>query len=252
LANALDAWIADELRRAGFGENEVWPRRVEPRVVEPGLAEFERHLVAVEDDIIDKETRRDDVMMKSVRSRIFALRNKLPGSASAHALGRFYRKQIDVMAADIEQGPILMVSTKTMTTDYMKNIANRFEEAIGDGTNLKARFPLASLGYVMLTPAAVFDEPNAYRKLDNLVRSLTTDAGLHDAATLVVFDSDETGNWVLDGSDERIPGDGWSFGPFFQSLLEHIFETTPIDYFPEQRRRWGYTEPGVRLAPPAL
>ncbi len=110
LANAIDAWIADEFRRAGFGENEVWPRRREPRVVEPAIAEFEKHLAAIEQDILEKESRRSDpeeVMMKSLRKRIFALRNKLPGSVSAHALGRFYNKQIDVMASHIERGPLL-------------------------------------------------------------------------------------------------------------------------------------------------
>ncbi len=40
-ARATDAWIAQELRSAGFGENEVWPRRVQPRVLPQALADVE-------------------------------------------------------------------------------------------------------------------------------------------------------------------------------------------------------------------
>ncbi len=32
-ANGVDAWIAQELRRAGFGPDEVWPRPTRPRVL---------------------------------------------------------------------------------------------------------------------------------------------------------------------------------------------------------------------------
>jgi len=39
LARATDAWTAQELRCAGFGEHEVWPRRVQPRVLPQSLAE---------------------------------------------------------------------------------------------------------------------------------------------------------------------------------------------------------------------
>jgi hypothetical protein len=32
-ANAIDAWVAAELRRAGFPADEVWPRATKPRVL---------------------------------------------------------------------------------------------------------------------------------------------------------------------------------------------------------------------------
>ena len=35
LANAGDSWLAHELRRAGFGPDEVWPRATRPRPGRP-------------------------------------------------------------------------------------------------------------------------------------------------------------------------------------------------------------------------
>src|SRR5262249_35824145 len=40
LAKAIDAWVAYELRRAGFPPDEVWPRLTQPRVVPRELAIF--------------------------------------------------------------------------------------------------------------------------------------------------------------------------------------------------------------------
>ncbi|PZS39041.1 MAG: hypothetical protein DLM62_10470, partial [Pseudonocardiales bacterium] len=33
LAKATDAWVSHELRRAGFGTDEVWPRLTAPRIL---------------------------------------------------------------------------------------------------------------------------------------------------------------------------------------------------------------------------
>src|SRR5438874_5568272 len=41
-AKASDLWVAHELRRAGFGEDEVWPRRTRPRVLPQALAPLEK------------------------------------------------------------------------------------------------------------------------------------------------------------------------------------------------------------------
>ncbi len=37
-ANGIDAWIAQELRRAGFHPDEVWPRATRPRVLPRDIA----------------------------------------------------------------------------------------------------------------------------------------------------------------------------------------------------------------------
>lgn len=46
LAKAIDAWVASELRRAGFGDDEVWPRLSKPRVLPRDLALFAEALPA--------------------------------------------------------------------------------------------------------------------------------------------------------------------------------------------------------------
>jgi hypothetical protein len=54
-ANAIDAWVATELRRAGFPPNEVWPRLTKPRVLprEVGLfiEGYNHRRLAVQDGI---------------------------------------------------------------------------------------------------------------------------------------------------------------------------------------------------------
>lgn len=41
-AKATDMWVAHELRRAGFDEDEVWPRRARPRVLPRPLVPVEK------------------------------------------------------------------------------------------------------------------------------------------------------------------------------------------------------------------
>ena len=48
LAKAIDAWVAYELRRAGFGDDEVWPRLTKPRVLPRDVAVFLAGLPAKE------------------------------------------------------------------------------------------------------------------------------------------------------------------------------------------------------------
>lgn len=40
LAKALDMWVAEELRAAGFDAQSVWPRLVRPRVLDPSVLQF--------------------------------------------------------------------------------------------------------------------------------------------------------------------------------------------------------------------
>lgn len=40
LAKALDMWVAEELRAAGFDAQSVWPRLVRPRVLDPSVLRF--------------------------------------------------------------------------------------------------------------------------------------------------------------------------------------------------------------------
>ena len=120
LAKSIDAWMAHELRRAGFGPDEVWPRLTKPRVLPRDLAQFIEGLPAK-----DRE---------AVRARV--LRNKRVAPSDAKVLGRAYVKQVDVLIAQWSRGPELLVSTKSMVSSFRNNLPNRFEESYGDAMNL--------------------------------------------------------------------------------------------------------------------
>lgn len=49
-ANGIDVWISHELRRAGFGVDEVWPRPVRPRVLPRDLAGLLERLPVMQRD----------------------------------------------------------------------------------------------------------------------------------------------------------------------------------------------------------
>lgn len=100
LAKAIDAWMAYELRRAGFGPDEVWPRLTKPRVLPRDLALFIEGLPVKDRD--------------AALARV--LRNKGVAPSDAKVLGRAYVKQVDVLIAQWSRGPELLVSTKSMAT----------------------------------------------------------------------------------------------------------------------------------------
>ncbi len=125
LAKAIDAWVANELRRAGFDEDEVWPRSKKPRVLPRELALLLRGLPAKE--------------RAALESRI--LKNKKIAPGDARVLGRAYVKQVDVLIAQWSRGPELLVSTKSMVSSFRNNLPNRFEESYGDAKNLRGRYP---------------------------------------------------------------------------------------------------------------
>lgn len=52
VAKAFDAWIAHELRRAGFDANAVWPRTRRPRVLPADLANLEARLDVRARDVV--------------------------------------------------------------------------------------------------------------------------------------------------------------------------------------------------------
>ena len=112
-ASALDLWIADELRRAGFPRDEVWPR--------PGLPTVLPREVAL---LIESAK-------GPLRAQIEALVAKTPRVAprDARVLGKAYVKQVDVVMSQWSRGPEVLVSTKTMMSSFRKNLPNRFEEA---------------------------------------------------------------------------------------------------------------------------
>lgn len=142
LAKAIDAWVAFELRRAGFGDDEVWPRLTKPRVLPRDVAVF-----------IDGLPAKDRA---AARQRL--RKNKAVAPSDARVLGRAYVKQVDVLIAHWSRGPELLVSTKSMVSSFRNNLPNRFEESYGDAKNLRGRHPLASMGFLFLLRSTVAEE----------------------------------------------------------------------------------------------
>ena len=84
LANGVDSWLAHELRRAGFGPDEVWPRATRPRIMPRDVAVLLEKLPC---------TLADDV-----REKLMAMPVVAP--TDAKVLGRAYEKQVDVATPD--------------------------------------------------------------------------------------------------------------------------------------------------------
>ncbi|MEO1975689.1 MAG: hypothetical protein ABGX15_06030, partial [Paracoccaceae bacterium] len=125
-ALALDVWLSYELRRAGFTDNETWPRATHPRILPAAAAD----LVAG--------------LPRQLRERVQAEIDRRPSitgvtSASASILGKNYFKQVDVIITGDRTGPELLISTKRMDSSYGKNAPNRIEESYGDAKNLRLR-----------------------------------------------------------------------------------------------------------------
>jgi hypothetical protein len=182
VAGAVDLWAAEELRRAGFHPDEVWPRRTAPRVLPRDV----RHFV-------------DDALPSRLRSEVkdrfasSAARRALP--AEAHIMGSVYTKQSDVLIASWSAGVELLISSKTMLSSYQKNLRNRFEEGYGDAKNIRGRHPLAALGFLFVAGS---DIPQGSMDFAiDMLRKLTTESDVYDCACLLVveglqgFDTDD-------------------------------------------------------------
>jgi hypothetical protein len=228
-ARAIDSWLAHELRRCGFGPDEVWPRATRPRVLPRELALLLERLPAK--------------LADEVRARLPGLPALAP--TDARVLGRAYDKQVDVCVARWERGPELLVSTKAQLSSFGKNLPNRFEEAYGDAGNLRARYPLASVGFFFVQRATVrTEEPEAYERTVDMVRKLRDiGAGYGYTATgLLLVDWDDvdgneaTGDPVVRVCEDGLPVDV-AAPQFLTALVDQVLAVTPVQYHVEVRRR---------------
>lgn len=155
-AKALDAWIAHELRRAGFPSDAVWPRLRRPRVLAEGLSVLEASIDQLREELAAAEAASGRLRPPELRRAIRNVEAAMPGRHEAYILGDFYAKQIDVGMSSWQRGPDLLISTKTMFSAYRKNLKNRHEEAVGEVSSLRRRHPMAAMGYVYLVRHNVF------------------------------------------------------------------------------------------------
>lgn len=266
VAAAADVWAAEELRRAGFEPDEVWPRRTKPRVLPRDVRNF------VEGGALTKKLRAE------VEERLTHSKARKALPAEAHVLGSAYSKQADVVVASWAAGVELLISTKTMLSSYQKNLRNRFEEGYGDAKNLRGRHPLAALGFLYIVGS---DIPDASLEFAiDMLRKLVREPDVYECACLLVIDG--AGGDILededddeergpeedpalvpltanDGEDdhdeddetpepasgtvaevrllaERIPED-LSPSTFFERLIDTALDRMPVAMYPEVRAR---------------
>lgn len=234
LANAVDVWIATELRRAGMEPDAVWPRTTPPRSLPQSVS---RAAAAFR---YSRTAATRELQESVVRGVV-----ELAGSSRTDILGGYFQKEIDVTVAEYDRGLELGVSTKTMSGSAAKNVGNRFEEAAGDLANIRRRYPLATFGYAYLvTRNVLVDEPAAWDRIKDMLRKLRSlstsdESASYDATCLVVVDW-KSGKVVL---DEKSPPEDLSPDCFFETLMRRLFSRSPVSEHVEARRRWQASGP---------
>jgi len=239
LGKALDAWVAHELRRCGFEESEIFPYRCRPRVLPPTL----RQAKAIQPISGDQAAKR-------AIDRDF-------GRETFEVVGEFYTKQIDVFMGEQSRGPELMVSTKSMSGSWDKNIKNRYEEFLGDAENLRTRFPLATLGVLYAVDSAILETPDSFRRLTEMLLRLQR-RQRYDVTLLIVmrkkrqdavwgYESVDSGEidrrlstFPIVSVDQTYVPHELSLGEGLSKLVGSVLERIPSVYHPEARRRRGF------------
>jgi hypothetical protein len=115
-------------------------------------------------------------------------------------LGAYHAKEVDVSATLEDAGPLIVVSVKAPVSSVAKNAVNRYEEGIGEATNLHTRFPMLVFGFLMVLPCV--DElytpgrgaTSGFRNIASLIAAtsvrdaITDPPGAYEAAGLVLVD----------------------------------------------------------------
>lgn len=213
-ANGVDAWIANELRRAGFGADEIWPRRTRPRVLPRDLAVLLERVPAG--------------LREQLAQRITGMSAVAP--VSARVLGRAYEKQVDVLMSRWDRGPEILISTKAQLSSFGKNLPNRFEESYGDAGNLRGRYPLAATGFFFVQRATILDtEPDAFERSVDMIRKLrrnpANDGYTATALLLADWDDDE----FVSARPDLVPADVRP-DQFFGQIIDAVLAATPVSF----------------------
>lgn len=120
--------------------------------------------------------------------------------ARRQVLGAYHAKEVDVSAVLEDSGPLIVISVKAPVSSVGKNAVNRYEEGIGEATNLHTRFPMLVFGFLMILPEGpelVSESGKATSTLTNVERlllatstrrAITDPPGSYEAAALAVVD----------------------------------------------------------------
>lgn len=202
------------------------------------LAPLECALQAVADQLGEAESAQGAQRLQppALRRAIRGLEGLLPGAPEAYILGDFYAKQIDVAISSWRRGPDVLVSTKTMFSSYRKNLRNRHEEAVGEVMSLRARHPMATMGYAYLVRRNVYDEEGAYAILFDILERLRRPGEAFDATMLLVADWDDGDPAPVVSSVDQ-PAPELDARTFFEDVVNWVTLRTPLKEHAEVRRR---------------
>lgn len=237
-AKAFDAWIAHELRRAGFSEDGVWPRARRPRVGVEGNGPLEDAASRLKAQLTEIESGGNRLKPAKLRNAILSVIRSVPGSSSAYVLGDFYSKQIDVGLSSWKRGPDILISTKTMFSAYGKNLKNRHEEAVGEVLSLRRRHPMATMGYAYLVRQDILSEPNSLATLYDILRRLRRPGETFDATMLIVIDWDDA-DLERGVTHFEQPAVDLGAARFFTDMVEATLDRTPSREHRAARMRHG-------------
>lgn len=223
-ANGIDAWVAHELRRAGFGLDEVWPRSSRPRVLPRDITILmEKVSTQLRDELAER-----------------LLNMAAVAPVDARVLGQAYAKQVDVVIARWDRGPELLISTKAQLSSFGKNLPNRFEESYGDASNLRGRYPLASIGYFFVQRATIIQaEPDAFERSIDMIRKLRHrgDVNGYTATALLLVDwESKSPTPTVVAHPELVPEDVRP-NQFFTTMIDQLLSVTPVSYHVKVRER---------------
>lgn len=141
-------------------------------------------------------------------------RRENKGPKRIRLLGGYMPKEIDVCLSIPDSGPLLAISGKSQMSSIIKKTINRFEEYVGDATNLHSRFPMLVLGFLMLVPvnketfgggkptdglrriAALLERSNARRVV-------TEPSGSYEVSSLLLVDFGSTPPRVMPEYPEK-------------------------------------------------
>lgn len=244
----IDLWLSHELRRAGFLDEEVWPRAQQPRVLPRDVALLIESLPKNPPGWPRQTNKGEPInLQEEVRRRASDAAAVTPNDAVV--LGRAYDKQVDVVIARWDRGPEVLISTKAQGASFAKNLPNRFEEAVGDAANLTSRYPLAAVGFFFVQRATILTaEPETWERTKDMMRKLRSDVpGLGYTATgLCLVDWDDTAQpadrhvkVIIDPVPEDLRPN-----LFLATIVETVLSVTPVAHHVPVRERFeGRTLP---------
>ncbi len=216
-AKGIDAWLAHELRRAGFLADEVWPRATRPRVLPRDVVLF-----------VEGLPQRLGDQVRPYMERIPAV-----APSDAKVLGRAYYKQIDVCIARWDRGPELLLSTKAQVASFGKNLPNRFEEAYGDAANVRGRYPLAATGFFFLQRDTILTtEKDAWERTKDMMGKLreSDSRGGYSATGLALVHWDDElppAKRVVTVHIDEVPV-GLRPDQFLDAMIKQVLDVTPV------------------------